>query len=448
MARLLRDRQLALLWAGMSTSLVGDGIFVVATAWEAYRLSNRPSALAYVGLALTAGTIAFLLVGGITSDRLRRRHVMMAADAVRAVLLATLGALSLTGALELWMLVAVAAVHGAADGFFNPASTALLPDVVAENRLVAVNGLMGASRGVAQRVAGPAAGGAIVGLLGAGGGFVVDAATFAVSLGCVAAMRVEEAHTGAVPAAALDGLRQGFAYVRRQTWLWATLLAATVALLTFYGPTEVLVPFVVKNHLHEGAASYGLFLAALGAGAVGGALWMGGRPLPRRPVFWMYSWWGWGSLPICLLGVADRTWQLALLGFAIGAPMSVGMVVWSTLMQTRVPRDLLGRVSSVDWFVSISLTPLSFALTPPVAAAIGIDWTFVAGGALAAGSTLGILLLVPGLRERREVVREAGIGDGGGVHADDLDALGAGEPGDGPDHGEPVVSSRGKRPSA
>jgi hypothetical protein len=319
--------------------------------------------------------------------------------------------------------------------------------VVEEERLVEVNGFMVASRNVASRIAGPAVGGAIVGLVGAGGGFAVDAGTFALSLACVAAMRAREPRAAPTSSAVSD-LREGFAYVRAHAWLWATLLAAAIALLAFYGPSEVLVPYVVKNRFHSGAEGFGLFLAALGLGWAVGATWVGRRPLGRRPVATMYHWWGWGSLPLCLYGVAAHTWQLALLGFALGVPMSVGFVIWTTLMQVRVPRTLRGRVSSVDWFVSIGLTPLSFALTAPVAAAIGIDWTFVAAGAVAGGSTLALLYLVPGLRERGEVGDEAGVGDRGGIHPDHLDALDAGQPGDGPDHGESVVPASVDRPPA
>jgi hypothetical protein len=93
----------------------------------------------------------------------------------------------------------------------------------------------------------------------------------------------------------------------------------------------------------------------------------------------------------------------------IGASMSAGMIIWTTLMQTRVPRELRGRANSVDWFVSIGLTPVSFALTAPVSAAIGIDATFVGAAAIAAVLPLAMLVLIPGLRERGEVRAEAGV---------------------------------------
>lgn len=445
----LRQRDFRLLWAGLAISLLGDGVYFVAVAFQAYALHNDPAALALVGFAWTGGMVVFLLAGGVVSDRLPRRRVMMGADAVRALALATMGVLSLTGALELWMLAALAALYGAGEAFFGPAFSAFVPEIVAADQLVAANSLQHAMQPLGQRVAGPALGGAIVAGLGPGPGFLVDAATFVVSLGCLAAMRVREppAQRGARGAGA--EIRAGLAYVRSQTWLWATLLAAAIALLVFYGPIEVLVPYLLKNELGGGPGAFGLFLAANGLGWVIGSLWLSGRELPRRPVTFMYLLWGFGTFVLCAYALAAAPWQLMALGFAFGLPMALGVVVWSTLMQTRVPRELRGRVSSLDWFVSIGLTPVSFALTAPVAGAIGIDATFVLAGAIGGGSTLALLAFVPGLREQRgEVVDEARVGDGGGLHADDLDAVGAREAGDGAEHRHPVVAAGVERPPA
>jgi MFS family permease len=444
----LRHRDFALLWTGMSVSLLGDGIYLVAVAFQAYELDNRPSALAFVGLAWSAGLVAFLLVGGVVADRVSRRRLMMGSDAARLVIVATIGALALGGALELWMLVALAFAFGAAEAFFGPAFGALVPEIVAEPQLIAANAIDHTVRNLAGRVAGPALGGGVVALAGPGGGFLIDAGTFAASLACLAAMRVRERPVPA-GAGAVDELRAGLSYVRSQPWLWATLITAVVALMVAYGPTEVLVPYVVKNELGGTAADFGFFLAAVGLGWVAGSAWMGRRGLPERPVRWLFVSWAVGSLPLCAFGLASASWQLMALGFAAGVPTAMGAVLWGTLMQTRVPRDLRGRVTGLDWFVSFALTPVSFALTAPVAAGIGIDATFVAAGVLGAGATLALLWLVPGLwnEERGDVVAEAGVADRGGLHPDHLDALAAGQPGDGADHGQAVVAERVDRPA-
>jgi len=437
----LKLRDFRLLWTGMAVSMLGDGIYLVAVAFQAYSLDNDPSALALVGFAWTGAMVVFLLIGGVVSDRLPRRRVLMAADAGRAVVLAIIGLLSVTGALHLWMLVVLAGFYGVGEAFFGPAFSALIPEIVPEPQLIGANAVEHSVRPVAAQMAGPAIGGAVVAAVGAGTGFLIDAATFAVSFACIAAMHVKEIPAGRGPGA-LRELGAGLRYVRSQPWLWATLLGASLSLLVFWGPEEVLIPYIVKNDMGGTAADFGVVVAVAGLGGALGSVFMGRRDLPRRPVNVTYWAFGFGCFPLTLYAIATQTWHLMLIGFAIAFMFSAGMVIWSTMMQTRVPRELRGRVTSLDWFVSIGLVPVSLALTGPVSGAVGIDTTFIAAGVLGAVALLGMLVVVPGLYERREVVGEARVGDGGGLHPDDVDALGAGEAGDGPDHGEPVVAAR------
>jgi DHA3 family tetracycline resistance protein-like MFS transporter len=430
----------------MAASMLGDGIYLVAVAFQAYDIHNDPSSLALVGLAWTGSMVLFLLLGGVMSDRFARRRVLMAADVVRAVALAVMGLLSVTGHLELWMLVALAAGYGAGEAFFGPSFSALIPEIVPADQLVQANAIEHSVRPIAAQMAGPALGGLIVATAGPGTGFLIDAATFVLSFGCLAAMHVREAPKARGPGA-LREIKAGLVYVRSQAWLWGTLIGASVSLLVFWGPEEVLVPFVVKNEMGGDASDFGLVLAVAGLGSVAGSFFMGRRDLPRRPVNATYLCFGLGPLPLCLYALATQPWHLMALGFVMSFAFGAGMVIWSTMMQLRVPRDMLGRVTSLDWFVSIGLVPISLALTAPVSGAIGIDATFVIAGALGSGLLLSMLLLVPGLYERGDVVAEGRVGDRGGVHPDDLHALGAGQPGDGTDHGETVVSSRPDRPA-
>ncbi len=195
------------------------------------------------------------------------------------------------------------------------------------------------------------AGGAVVAAVGPGAGFLIDAGTFAASFACLAALRVREvptpSGTGPLPRSAPPG------YVRSQTWLWATLVGASLSLLVFWGPEEVLVPYIVKNDM---AHRRGLRPSSwpspdrrrVGLGADGAPR---AAPPPVNFIYWAF---GFGALPLCLYALASHTWQLMVLGFVIAFSFSAGMVVWSTMMQTRVPRELLGRVTSLDWFVSRS----------------------------------------------------------------------------------------------
>ena len=123
----LKHRDFRILWTGMTISLIGDGIFLIAIAWESYSLWNAPAALSIVGIGMTVPTIAFLLVGGVVSDRHDRRVVMAWADGLRALAVAVLAALVLMGALRFWELVVLVAVYGVGTAFFMPAFEAILP---------------------------------------------------------------------------------------------------------------------------------------------------------------------------------------------------------------------------------------------------------------------------------------------------------------------------------
>ena len=394
----LRHAHFRLLWAGMTVSLLGDGIFLVALAWQAYQLWNAPAALSVVGIGMTAPTVVFLLPAGVISDRFDRRTVMLAADLFRLVAIALLSVLAITHTLRLWELVALVAIYGVGTAFFTPAFEAMVPTLLPREDLAAANSLDQFVRPIAGRLAGPAIGGALVAGLGAGAAFAVDAVSFGGSLLALLALpAMGRPHTEAGESS-LAALREGLVFVRRRVWLWGTLLSAAVAYLLFLGPIEVLLPYLVKNSLHASARDLGLVFAAGGIGAVFAAVLMAQRGHPDRDLTFMYVCWTVATLAVAGYGLATASWQLMLASLLFNALETAGTIVWATIKQRHVPSALLGRVSSLDWLVSIGLVPLSFALTAPVAAAVGVRATLVGSAVIGGAITLAALFL-PGMRE-------------------------------------------------
>jgi MFS family permease len=392
----LRHRDFAVLWLGMAVSLVGDGIFFVAVAWESYSLWNAPAALSIVGIGMTVPTVAFLLVGGVVSDRFDRRLVMVWADSLRAVAVATLAALVLMHELHFWQLVALVALYGIGTAFFTPAFEAIVPELVPSADLPAANSLDQLIRPIALRLLGPILGGVLI-ALGTGIAFALDAGSFAASLIAVLALRRVPRLRPEVEVSTVSALKEGLQFVRRRVWLWGTLLSAAITYLVFLGPAEVLLPFVVKNDLHGSAGTLGLVLAAGGVGAVGGAAFMGHRGHPRRDVTVMYLTWTVATFAIAGYGLATAAWQLMAACLVFNALEAAGTIVWATIKQRHVPASMLGRVSSLDWLISIGLLPISFALTAPVAGAIGARTTLIGAAIVGGVVTFGALLL-PGMR--------------------------------------------------
>jgi MFS family permease len=405
----LRNRDFRLLWTGMTISLIGDGIFLVAMAWQAYELWNAPAALSLLGIGMTIPTIAFLLPAGVLSDRVDRRSLMLGADLARALVLAALAVLALMSLLTFWELVLLVALYGVGTAFFTPAFEAIVPDIVPSADLAAANSLDQFVRPITLRLAGPALGGALVAGVGTGVAFSVDAFSFLISALAVFLMRPPAHPRSEHVESSLGAVKEGLRFVRRRVWLWGTLVSAAIAYLAFMGPAEVLLPYVVKNELHASAGDLGLVFAAGGIGAIGAALFMGQRGHPHRDVTLMYAVWTLATLAVAGYGLATASWQLMVACLFFNALETVGTIIWATIKQRHVPASMLGRVSSLDWLISIGLLPLSFALTAPIAGLIGVRATLVGAAVIGGVVTLGALFL-PGMRDIEG--READVRDG------------------------------------
>jgi DHA3 family tetracycline resistance protein-like MFS transporter len=394
----LRERDFALFCGGTLVSLLGDGIYLVALPFAVLGLGGGAAALALVGLAWSVGILGFLIAGGLLADRYDKRRQLLVADAIRLVAVGTAAALSLGGVLEIWHLVALGFVFGAGEGLSGPAMSAIIPELVPGEELVQANALVQTLKPIALRFVGPALGGLAVAVLDTGGALLVDAGSFAVSIACLLGMQARSpAHEGQHEPL-LRQVREAGAFVRGQTWLWATLIMAALALLVFYGPTEVLLPLRVSHDLGGTAGQFGLILAAEGVASVIGTVIIGQLGMPKREITVLY--WVWGLAGFALIGYAlvDAVWQLALCTFAFGLFSGAGNPIWATLMQVRVPVALRGRVASLDWMVSVGLTPVSFALTGPAAALFGAQAVLLVAGVIAGGITVVMLYAISGLR--------------------------------------------------
>ncbi|HJS27155.1 MAG TPA: MFS transporter [Actinomycetota bacterium] len=411
--RPLRLRDFALLWTGQTISFIGDGIYIIAIAWQTYDLSNSPSALAAVGLAWSLPQVVLLLASGVLSDRVDRRFLMIAGDLIRGVAVTTIGVMSISGSLTIPRLILLVVVFGAGQAIFEPAFTSIIPSIVPEELLVEANALGQFVRPVTWTLIGPVIGGALVTGAGTGWAFVADAGTFVFSAVMIALIRTRPSPEGAPDerASFFDDLKEGLRYVRRTTWLWVAMVTATVSLFAAWGPWEVLVPYVVRNDLGGSAAALGLVFGAGGIGSVLVAITLGQRGrLPRRAMTMLYLTWAVGMLMTAGFAFVSEVWQAALVAFVSESCITALIVIWYTLLQRLVPSHLLGRVSSLDWMISIAGVPLSFAVVGPAADAFGVDATLVAAGVLGFLATFAFMFY-PGARDPErdgslEAVRE------------------------------------------
>ena len=238
--------------------------------------------------------------------------------------------------------------------------------LVSEDELHQANAMEQFVRPATIQLAGPALGGLAVATIGSVGALSLrrrprSSSAHYCMIRMSAPIRSRIQPTVADSSSIGQDVRQGLRYVRRHVWLWGTFLSATFTYLLFIGPTQVLLPYIVRNTLHQSASAYGVVLAAGGVGALVGAVAMGRSNGPRRPMTWIYLWWTVATLGVAGYGLFEEMWGLVVASLVINGAEAVGAVVWMTTKQRRVPRAMLGRVSSVDWLVSTALLPLSYA---------------------------------------------------------------------------------------
>jgi MFS family permease len=396
----LRERQFRLLWLGQATSTLGDGLVPVALAFAVIgTLDRSATALGVVLAAHMLPLVLFVLAGGVWADRLPRQMVMLASDVIRGAVQATLAVLLLSGAAELWHLVVLIAIYGAAEAFFQPAATGLVPATVTLPRLQQANALLGLSRSTAF-VVGPAVAGVIAATTNPGIVFVADAATFAVSATSLAMLRLPRSRREGERLSFFADLKGGWHELVTHTWLWVIVVWASTFLCIVIAPFMTLGPVVAKESL-GGAAAWGLIAAGWGAGALGGGL-LALRWKPSRPML---------ACTLLVLLIAPSVALLALRAPApvIAAAQAVGGMgmgvfgaVWQTTLQQHVREDALSRVSAWDWMGSFLFLPLGFIVAGPVSGLIGISTTLWISFAWVVLSTLAVLL-VRGVRNLRRL---------------------------------------------
>ena len=392
----LGRRDFRLLLSGQAVSVLGDRMVAVALAFAVLEVGGSAS---QVGLVLAAGMLPFVatvLAGGVVADRLSRRRVMIAADLVRIGTQGTMAALLVAGAAEVWVLALLAGVTGAATGFFNPASTGLLPEVVPPEDLQPANALRSTAIATSE-IVGPLAAGLLVSTVGAGWAIAADAGTFAVSAACLTLLRVP-ARAERAAASFLAELRDGWTAFRSRRWVW-TFVAYFAFGNTLWAAWSALGPVVADRDL-GGADAWGVVLAAVGVGAIGGSL-AATRIEPKRPLVFVAVCEGLFALPLAFLAAGAAVPVLACGALLSGVGLMLGMSVWESTLQRHIPGDSLSRVSSYDWFASYAFYPVGLAVWGSVAAAIGIGVALWLAFGLMVSSILA-LLAVPDIWRLRQ----------------------------------------------
>jgi MFS family permease len=404
----LQERQFRLLWLGQTTSAIGDSVIYVALPFAVIQIGGGAAELGLVLASFTLARASFIVVGGVWADRLPRRLVMLTCDAVRAAVQAAVAVALLTGVMEIWMFVVTSALFGAAQAFFTPASTGLVPETISNARLQQGNALLKISEGAAN-IGGPALSGVLVAVFEPGVVYAIDSLSFAVSAVFLARLRLkprEPSPRQHFLADLFDGAREAWSHI----WLRVGFLAAAVANVGI-GIMFVLGPLIAADEL-GGATAWGIILTG---GAVGGLL--GGllalRFRPRRPVPLAMVAWSLGALPLLALVPPLPALVIALGSTLFAAGIVFGNAIWETLQQREIPQERLSRVNSFDWMVSLIFMPVGQALAGPLAEVVGEETVLVGAALLIAIPCLAVLPLA-GVRHGPTLEPSGASGSAGG----------------------------------
>lgn len=388
----LRHRDFRLLVIGQTVSQFGNTFWLVALPFQLIALGATPVEL---GIAVTlagVSSLVFILLGGSLADRLSRRRIILACDAIGAVTTGLVALLAATGALRVEHMYVAASVNGTVFAFLFPAYTAVIAELVPSDQVIEANAVR--TLGIATaRTAGPIVAGIVVAFSGTPLAFAVDALTFAVSfLTYLAAAPTPR--PAPVDATLLRQVREGLAFVASTRWLWMALVALTFINLSYGGQVGVMTPLLVRDALGAGAATFGAVTAAFGIGRI-----VGGVLLPQihiaRPGVAMYLFEALAGAATLAIGLVVAL-PMTLVGMAImGGALGCSDTLFAAAIQRNVPAALLGRVTSINFLVASLFVPLSPLMAGALVDAAGPAMSFVVAGVWAAGIALVLVFISP-----------------------------------------------------
>ncbi|WP_017624874.1 MFS transporter [Nocardiopsis chromatogenes] len=445
---IVAERDFGMLWTGRVLSLLGDYAFRIALITYLITETGSPWSLAVAGAVLTLPSLVFYLYGGAVGDTAdSRRRIMVAADAGRFAAVGAITAAVLLSAHPA-VVVVLALLLGVGEGFFMPASFALLTEIVRKDRLVAANSANSVGQQIAL-IAGPMLGGVLIGALGAAAAFGFNALTFLASAVCILAIRnarsrrPEEAEPAASadadtadpatvgtgdtgdgsggdgggdtggngPRKVLTDIAGGFGYVLGHRWLVVSFAVGMLANAVFTGSLDVTVPFVLSPGGVEEAADLGGFYALEGAGALLGALILVRLTVVRvgTGMFAMLAMMAAALLMVGVFGDHPGAFAMAVV---YGVGLHFFNSLFPSLLQAKVPEHLMSRVGSIVFLAFNGLMPLGTLVMGPAVDAFGpLPVLMACGGAVAAMCAAAALL--PSIRALRMDDGSTGGTEGG-----------------------------------
>jgi len=385
------SRQFRLLWTGETISDMGSHITAVAVPYQVFLITRSSLAVGLLALCELIPLLTLSVIGGTIADRIERRRLLRFAYILLPVLSAALALNAHLARPHLWALYVFATLSAAAYALYSPAVRSAPPLLFPKEDLPAVFALRSVSYNFGS-LAGPAVGGLLIATIGFPGTYLVDAASFLVSLATLSMMDPLPLAKHEIPERFLDALREGFRFLKGRPVLRSTFTFDLDAMI--FGMPMALFP-AMAFRLGGGARTAGLLYAAPNAGSILITLLSGrAKHVRRQGQAVMASIVVWGAA-IVAFGLSRSLW-LALLALAVaGAADMWSGIFRTTIAQAVVPDAMRGRLSGIELAVVATGPSIGDLEAGVVGSLVSVPFSIVSGGIACIAGVFVLGLLVP-----------------------------------------------------
>jgi MFS family permease len=368
-------------WIGNTVSLLGDQFYLVALPWLVLQLTGSSLVLGTILMVAAIPRAALMLVGGAATDRLSARYVLICATTARMFLVGVVTLLVWLHVIRLWHLYLLTFAFGVADAFALPAGPALVPTLVDASQLQPANALLGGSQ-VMTGMVGPAPAGLIIKFWGIASALFFDTLSFLAAI--VALTKVPEPpkipHPSGTRPSMLHSIAEGLRSVRSDSALLFLMVIFATLNMCIAGPVVIGLAALAKFRFGS-AAAFGTFLSCFSGGMLAGMGLGGMVKKPRKRGLQFIAMGMLCGVELIGVGLYQRFWTIASLLGVMGVGAGFVNVQFTTWIQLRVERTMMGRVMSVLMFAAIGLIPVSYAIAG-VVAQWSLPWLFAGAGAI------------------------------------------------------------------
>jgi predicted MFS family arabinose efflux permease len=391
--RALRHRDFRVFFAGQAVALVGSSMQQVAQAWLVLSLTNSPLRLGLVGSLNFLPVLFFAVVGGAVADRLPKRRLLVITQSLLGCQTLALATLIVTGHVRYWHVCVLAIVWGIANTVDLPVRQAFVVELAGRADVASAVALNSAAFNVA-RIVGPAAAGLLIARAGVAPAYFINAGAFAVVIVTLLLLRARGASTPRQGTTIGTEIREGVGYALGTPRIMSLLAVLFVVSITVFN-FSIYVPLFARQVLGRGPEGFGLLMASVGVGAVGGALTLGALRAPSLSLLFVTGFLSCAGLVV--MSLVDRFDVAAVALFALGWISVMVVAGCQVALQLAAPDRLRGRIMSLHTFIYGGVFPFGAFTVGSISEHWGVSWAFRVAGLFGLG---GLSLVVAWWRLR------------------------------------------------